>query len=101
MSWEKFTLTTADNVQRIAFNGRGSIYVEGTFGGGTVQVKPVTINPSTNVKEVSTGFLDDAIDGTTIKSKDVPSGLYAIELNGSTGASVDVYVNNQVEEVVA
>jgi len=93
--WVKHTLTTASNMVRVSFIKGGSIYAEGTFGGGEIQVKPVYIDSVTNAPLATTGFLDEAIDGTTVKTKDVPPGHYELDLNGSTGATVDVYTNEQ------
>lgn len=96
MSWKTVTLTTAENIQRVAFAGRGSIYVEGTFGGGTVRIKPIAVDD--NVQVVATGFLYE-MDGSTTKSADVPAGHYELELNGSAGATVLVFYGDQQELV--
>lgn len=93
MAWKKLTLTTADNTARVSFKGRGSIYAEGTFGGGAVGLHIYESGVA------STGFLDEAIDGATVKTIDCPSGHYQLDLAGSTGASVDVYYNDQLELV--
>lgn len=98
--WQKLTLTTADNTYRIAFSGRGSIYAEGAFGGGTIGVHVLHKDGTTGALTASTGFLDDTIDGATVKTKDVPSGQYELNLAGSTGASVDVYYNDQAGMVI-
>lgn len=98
--WEKLTLTTASNTARLSFAGRGSIYAEGTFGSGSVGLHIVHTDNDTNAETVATGFLDSAIDGTTIKSIDAPSGHYELNLAGSTGATVDVYYNDQYERDV-
>ena len=95
--WKKLTLTTASNTSKISFKGRGSIYAEGTFGGGTVRAHLVYYSVDGAAPAVSTGFIDSAIDGTIIKSIDCPSGDYQLNLNGSVGATVDVYYNGQVE----
>lgn len=91
MSWDRVTLTTALNTVDLSFAGRGAIYAEGTFGGGTVQIKL-----KTDDGVISTGF-NWEIDGSSVKSADVPSGLYRIELAGSVGASVVVWRNAQVD----
>lgn len=91
--WQKLTVTTAANTADLSFVGRGAIYVEGTFGGGTVQIKP-----KLDTGEVSTGFAY-SLDGSTTKTADVPSGLYRLELSGSTGAAVDIWLNAQVDLV--
>lgn len=97
--WKKITLTTAANTRRIAFQGRGSIYAEGTFGSGAVQLHIVYREESGSAPVVSTGFIDSAIDGSTIKSIDCPAGEYQLNLAGSTGATVDVYINGQTDLV--
>lgn len=99
MSWKKLTLTTAGNKKRIAFVGKGSIYAEGTFGAGVVEVHIVFKEADGAAASVSTGFIDDAIDGVDVKSKEVPSGHYELVLSGSTGATVDVYCNDQKEGI--
>lgn len=91
--WTKATLTTASNIVDLGFVGRGAIFVEGTFGGGTVQVKP-----KTDDGQVATGF-SYSLDGSTTKTVDVPSGLYRFELAGSAGATVDLWYNTQVDLV--
>lgn len=99
--WKKTTLTTADNTENVSFKGRGSIYAEGTFGGGSVELHVISYanNEPNAAKSVATGFLDSAIDGTTIKTIDCPAGDYQLDLSGSTSASVDVYYNDQVQLV--
>lgn len=89
--WQKSTVTTASNVLDLGFVGRGAIFVEGTFGGGTVQIKMKTDNGL-----VTTGFGYE-LDGSTTKSADVPAGLYRLELAGSAGASIDIWYNDQVD----
>ena len=97
--WKKLTLTTADNTARVSFKGRGSIYAEGTFGGGTIGLHIVYYAEDNGAATVTTGFLDSAIDGTTIKTIDCPSGDYELNLASSAGATVDVYYNDQVKLV--
>lgn len=89
--WRKTALTTALNTLDLSFVGRGSIHAEGTFGGGTVEIKPKTDDGQI----ASNPFYE--IDGSTTSSADVPSGLYRLELDGSTGASVDIWYNDQVD----
>lgn len=90
MAWQKLTLTTAANTADVHFQGRGAIYAEGTFGGGLIQLH---VKTST---ETATGYVDDRIDGTSIKTIDCPSGDYQLNLAGSTGATVDVFYNDQI-----
>lgn len=99
MAWEKLTLTTAENTIRLGFGGRGSIYAEGSFGGGSVELHLTYVDVDGST-QVSTGFIDEAIDGTTIKSIDCPRGTYELQLNGSVGATVDVYINEQFSRVI-
>lgn len=89
--WKKIPLSTSTNVIDIGFVGRGSIFVEGSFGGGTIQVKL-----KTDTGQLSTGFAYE-LDGADLSSVDVPSGLYRFELVGSTGATVDIWYNDQVD----
>lgn len=89
--WQKATVTTASNILDLGFVGRGAIFAEGTFGGGTVQVKM-----KTDDGQITSGFGYE-LDGTTTKSVDVPAGLYRLELAGSAGASVDIWYNTQVD----
>lgn len=97
--WKKLNLTTASDNEKISFVGNGSIYAEGTFGGGTIQIAIVVIDPDNSVPTISSGFLTSVIDGTTVKTVQVPSGLYQLTLSGSTGGDVDVYYNDQIELV--
>lgn len=99
MSWKKLELTTANNTANVSFKGRGSIYAEGTFGGGAVELHVLYREVAQGAETAASGFLDDAIDGTTIKTIDCPSGDYQLNLSGSTGATVDVYYNDQDEFV--
>ena len=95
--WKKITLTTANNTGRVSFRGRGSIYAEGTFGGGTVGLKIIYYAIENGPFTVASGFIDDPIDGSVVKSLDCPAGDYQLNLAGSVGATVDVYFNDQVE----
>lgn len=97
--WKQLTLTTAGNTGKVSFKGRGSIYAQGTFGSGSVGLHPITYeNDDPNgTPSVASGFLDSAIDGTTIKTIDCPAGDYELNLAGSTGATVVVYYNDQLE----
>jgi hypothetical protein len=98
--WQKLTLTTAANTAKVSFKGRGSIYAEGTFGSGAVGLHVVYREVEGGAETISTGFIDDAIDGSTIKSIDCPAGDYQLNLAGSTGATVDVYYNDQFDLVM-
>lgn len=96
MAWKIKTLTTAAPTDRLSFAGRGSIFPTGTFGGGTVTIKPIAVDEATNAENVAPSAVF-TIDGSTEISADVPSGYYEIELAGSTGGDVDVYYNDQSE----
>lgn len=98
--WKKVTLTTANNTANVSFTGGGSIYAEGTFGGGSVELHIVYVEKDGGQSTVSSGFIHDAIDGATVKSISCTSGHYQLDLSGSTGASVDVYYNDQVVKSV-
>lgn len=98
MTWRILTLTTAANTAKVSFAGRGSIYAEGTFGSGTLELHPVAKNTD-GTESISSGSLYD-IDGTTVVSADVPSGVYQLDLSGSTGATVTVYYNDQKDQVI-
>ena len=98
--WKKVTLTEANPTQDVSFRGRGSIYAEGTFASATVRVYILYQEVENGLKVESSGFLDSAIDGSTIKSIDVPSGHYRLKLNTPSGASVEVYYNDQHELVI-
>lgn len=98
MTWRIITLTTAANTQKVSFAGRGSIYAEGTFGSGILELHPVAQNTD-GTQTVSTSSLYD-IDGTTVVSADLPRGTYELDLSGSTGASVNVYYNDQKDQVI-
>lgn len=91
--WKKHILTTAEPTLDLGFVGQASIYVEGTFGGGTVLIFLKTID----------GIVSSAaaysMDGTTISSTAAPSGLYRITLDGSTGGSVNLWYNERVDLV--
>lgn len=89
--WLKRTLTTAINTVDLGFVGRGAIFVEGTFGGGSVLVKPKTDDTQIATNAAWT------MDGSTTTSLDLPSGLYRFELSGSVGATVDLWYNTQVD----
>jgi len=99
MNWKKKTLTTADNELDVAFTGRGSIYAEGTFGGGSLGAYILFREVQNGPLSTSNGFVDQAIDGADIKSIDCPTGAYRLKLEGSTGASVDVYYNGQETKI--
>lgn len=95
--WNKVTLTTANNTTPLSFKGRGAIYAEGTFGSGQIELHIAYASEPGAAVSISTGYLDDALDGTSIKTIDCPAGDYQLQLTGSTGATVDVYFNDQVE----
>lgn len=97
--WRTFNLTTAAPNSGHAFNGRGSIYAEGTFGGGAINIHLVAQNEQNGPKQTSTGAVR-TIDGTNVSDADLPSGEYQISLVGSTGGDVTVYYNDQDENVV-
>lgn len=92
------TITTASDTVRLKFKGRGSIFPSGTFGGGTVEIYFVSVNQDTGAVTVSSTSAY-SIDGTTIKTADVPAGEYDIVLEGSTGGDVDVFYRDQVQLV--
>lgn len=96
MAWIIKNLTTAANSVDVAFKGRGCLFADGTFGDGVVELRPISIGDD-GVKVVSTGFIDTAIDGTDLKSLDVPAGHYRVTLSGSTGADLNIWCNDQVE----
>lgn len=97
--WKITNLTSSATSFDVSFNGRGSIYAEGTFGGGTIQIKPIAADDKYGAKTVATGFIDSAIDGSVVKSRDVPSGTYRVILVGSTGASVNVFHRDQFDQI--
>ena len=88
------TVTTASPTKRLRFKGRGSLFPSGTFGGGTVEVFFVSRNTATGVETISSTSAY-SIDGTTIKTADLPSGEYSIVLTGSTGGSVNLFYSDQ------
>jgi len=95
--WKKIVTFSVDGTQNVSFRGRGSIFADGTFGGGVLQLHVIARDEQGSAPSVSTGFMDDAIDGSIIKSIDCPSGEYQIQLTGSTSPTVNVYVNDQVD----
>lgn len=94
MGWIINTLTTAAATKNVAFAGGGSIYAEGTFGGGTLEIHPIADNTD-GTMTTSTSSLY-TIDGSTTVSADLPSGHYQLKLAGSTGATVKVFINDQL-----
>lgn len=96
MGWKTLTLTTAANTANVAFAGRGSIFAEGTFGSGSVEIHPIVEPLDNGPQTVSTSSMYE-IDGSVVVSADVPSGHYQLDLAGSTGATVTVYYNDQHE----
>jgi hypothetical protein len=96
--WLVATVTTASPTQRLRFKGRGSLFPSGTFGGGTVEIFFVSIHPATGAETVSTTSAY-SIDGTTIKTADLPSGEYNVVLTGSTGGSVTLFYSDQKDLV--
>lgn len=97
--WNKQTLTTAANTKTVHFLGRGSVFVEGTFGGGTVKVQLLYRDPTSGVHSTSSTYLGDALNGNTVNSIDLPAGEYVLTLVDSTSGSVDVYYSNQVDTI--
>lgn len=97
MPWQISTLTTAAPTKRVSFVGGGSIYAEGTFGGGALELHPIADADSSNndVETISTGSLY-TIDGATTVSADVPSGHYQLKLANSLAASINVFINDQL-----
>lgn len=95
MMFRVYTLTTANPKMRLGFGSRGSLFAEGTFGGGSLRLYPVGEDDVTKLPVTSTSSLGDAIDGTTVKSMDIPAGAYDLVLEGSTAATVRVYLNEQ------
>ena len=96
--WQIGTVTTASPTQRLRFKGRGSLFPSGTFGGGTVEIFFVSINTATGAETVSASSAY-SIDGTDIKTADLPSGEYDIVLTGSTGGSVTLFYSDQKDLV--
>lgn len=94
MGWKIFELTTASPTKKITFSGRGSVFAEGDFGGGVIGAYPISVDVS-GAETVCTNYIDDVIDGSTIKSIDCPSGYYKFELTGSAGATVNLWYNDQ------
>ncbi len=97
--WDNsITLTTADNTATVSFEGRGSLMFSGTFGGGTIELRPVTAQGDVAADAIIT---DNVIDGSAANSADVPSGVYQITLDGSTGATINVFRNDQSDKTIA
>jgi len=92
--WNISNITTASDTVRLKFKGRGSIFPDGDFGGGTVEIYFVSTNPATGVIVVSSTSAY-SIDGSTVKAADVPAGEYDIVLANSTAGDVDVFWNDQ------
>lgn len=95
--WKKLTLTTAADNDIVAFSGRGSIYAEGTFGGGALGAYIVYRADDNGAPTVASGYMDYTLSAAG--TLDLPAGEYQLKLTGSTGASVDVYYNDQFEGV--
>ena len=92
--WEISNITTASDTVRLKFKGRGSIFPDGDFGGGTVEVYFVSEAPVT----VSTTSAY-SIDGSTVKTADLPAGEYDIVLEGSTGGDINLFWNDQYVKI--
>ena len=93
MSFEIANITTASDTVRIRFDGRGSIFPDGDFGGGTVEIYFVGRNGTVS----STSAY--SIDGTTIKTADLPFGTYDIVLENSTAGDLDIFYSDQQDLV--
>ncbi len=96
--WDNsITLTTAANTANVAFEGRGSLMFSGTFGSGTIEIRPIT---ESGVIAADAIITDNVIDGSAANSADVPSGHYQLTLDGSTGATVSVFKNDQSDKAI-
>ena len=100
MAWSIENLTDASSSHNVSFAGRGSAYVEGTFGGGTVLIKPIAYDTPNGTPTIATGSLY-SLDGSTNKSADLPSGHYQFILNGATGGNVSLWLNDQSDKVIS
>lgn len=96
--WQTATVTTASPTQRLRFKGRGSLFPSGTFGGGTVEIFFVSRNTQTGA-ETTSSTSAYSIDGTDVKTADLPAGEYSIVLTGSTGGSVTLFYSDQMDLV--
>jgi hypothetical protein len=92
------TITTASDTVRLKFKGRGSIFPSGSFGGGTVEIYFVSTSPATGASTVSSSSAY-TINGTTVKTADLPAGEYDIVLENSTDGNVSVFYNDQIQLV--
>ncbi|WP_299083075.1 hypothetical protein [uncultured Paraglaciecola sp.] len=85
MQKQVLTLTTADNIKRIALEGPHQVEIGGTFGSGTV-------TPYGYSEEIGKGAqlqLDGSAYSTTAADSLTASAAYSQwELTGSTGATV-------------
>ena len=91
--WVAHELTTADHTIRVSFVGDGVIFVNGTFGGGTVLVKPISENGS-----VVAGAALYTLSGSD-PSCTVPTGKYQLQLSGSAAATVELFTNDSIRRV--
>lgn len=88
--WKTINLTTASNNQKIDFEDKTYIYVEGTFGGGTLDVHAIVQNSPGQSQVISSNPVYQ-IDGSTVTSIEAPPGLYKLVLSDSTGGDIDVF----------
>lgn len=91
--WVAHELTTDDDSIRVSFVGEGVIFVNGTFGGGSVLVKPISENGN-----IVAGAGLYTLSGSTM-SCIVPTGKYQLELSGSTAATVELLINDSIRRV--
>lgn len=91
--WVAHELTTANDTITVSFVGDGVIFVNGTFGGGTVLVKPISENGN-----IIAGAGLYTLSGSTM-SCIVPTGKYQLHLSGSAAATVELFTNDSIRRV--
>lgn len=92
--WKTINLTNASPDQYLSFNGRGSLFTDGTLDSGTVRIYVAGQSQNNGPKVYSSGFIYE-MDATT-KTADVPSGNYKFSLVGDNGSGdVTIYYSGQ------
>lgn len=87
--WNVKQLTDANNGFEMDFDAHGSVFIDGTVGGGTVDFFLVGKNNETDAKVVSSVAMVSLDDAN--RDAELPNGKYLIALNGSTGGDVKLF----------
>lgn len=87
--WNVINLTDANSGAMLEFDAHGSVFVEGSFGGGTVDFYPMGFNNEEGQAVTSSTALV-SLDAANADAE-LPNGKYAVSLNGSTAGDVNLF----------